>query len=67
MKIRLLTSIATVAGGFAEGEVIDWPDPFAIRLIESGQAVPHVERELERAVVSPVVERRSRRAARDAS
>lgn len=65
MRIRLLTSLATAARAFDEGEVIDWPDAEAIRLVAGGQAVPQIEREIERAIAPPAGERRSKRAAKE--
>ena len=39
MKVKLLTSMATVAGeSYAYGSVVELPEPAARRLVESGQA-----------------------------
>jgi hypothetical protein len=38
MKIKLLVSLATERRGYAPGDVVEWPDADAARLITAGYA-----------------------------
>lgn len=58
MKIKLLVSRAGPAGVQNRGDEIDVSAAEAERMIAAGQAVPFVEREVERAVKKPVKEKR---------
>lgn len=65
MKIKFTTSVAGARFAYDNEEVADLDDATARGFIKAGQAVPHREPELERAVAGPV-ERAVKRTARAA-
>lgn len=66
MRIRMQTSIAGPGISLQPGDEHDFPTDEAIRLCKSGAAVPVEAIALERAVTTPVAERRSRRRMQEA-
>lgn len=60
MKIKLLISLASAETAYGAGDEHDWDDVDAVRLIEAGFAVPVSDIKIERAVATPVAERRKR-------
>lgn len=64
MRIRFLRPYGTAARAYAPGDVADWPERDARRLVSAGVAALHVADpapEPERTVASPGAERRRRR------
>lgn len=63
MKIKLLTGLVGPRVALNPGDIVDWPNGEAIRLVEAGVAVP-VASEPERAVLPMAAERRRKGGAR---
>lgn len=63
MKIKLLTGLVGPIVALSPGDMVDWPDGEAIRLITAGSAVP-VAPAPERAVLPPANETRRKGKAR---
>lgn len=60
MKIKMLVSLAGNEYALAPGGERDFPQAEAIRLIEAGYAIPAAIESLERAVATPVSEKRKK-------
>lgn len=56
----MLVHVAGAKRSFAPGDVVEWPDDDAVRLVAKGYAAPFVADTKERAVVSPSIERRKK-------
>lgn len=60
MKVKMLVSLSGPGGALEPGDIYDPPEDEAVRLISARYALPHVEDDLERAVVKPIRETRAR-------
>lgn len=60
MKIKMLVGLAGNEYSLAPGDERDFPQNEAIRLIDAGYAVPAAEERIERAVATPVIEKRKK-------
>lgn len=61
MKIQMVVGLSGNEYSLSPGDVREFPDAEAIRLIEAGYAVPVAEETVERAVIAPAQERRGKR------
>lgn len=62
MLIRMLVGLSGSEYSLGPGDERDFPDAEAIRIVEAGFAVPVVEHPVEKAVKTPAIERRTRKA-----
>lgn len=60
MKIKMLIGLAGNEYSLAPGDERDFPQDEAIRLIQAGYAIPSAEEKIERAVSTPVTEKRKK-------
>lgn len=58
MMIKMLVGLSGPTYSLGPGDEKDFPQDEAIRFINAGYAAPVVEREVERAVLAPVIETR---------
>lgn len=58
MKIKMLTSLSGPEYCLSPGDVREFPQAEAARLVAAGYAVPDVEPTQERAVKKPITEKR---------
>jgi len=65
MEIRMTVGLAGNEYSLSPGDQRDFPDGEAIRLIESGYAVPVAEVKVERAVAQPSPEKRGKKGKSD--
>lgn len=61
MKIKMLVGLAGNEYSLSPGDERDFPQNEAIRLIDAGYALPVAEKETERALAVPTVERRTKK------
>lgn len=60
MNIKMLIGLSGNEYSLAPGDERDFPQEEAIRLIDAGYAVPAAEERIERAVATPVIEKRKK-------
>lgn len=58
MKVEMLVGLSGPTFTLESGDKREFPQDEAVRLIAAGYAIPVAEREIERAIVEPVVETR---------
>ena len=65
MLVKMLVGLSGPAYSLGPGDERDFPQAEATRLVGAGYAVPVAERNIERAVAKPAIEKRGKRGGRN--